>query len=189
MFNRRQFITASTVVAISPTLLLEGCTLSQQDIENLINVALQSAAAVLAVAEPGAPWVADFQAAITALKTAEASWVGGGAIADVIAALNAVAAVAAAIPFTATYSPLIDVLIAGIDAVLAALPAPTTAPGAAVANATQPLRAHVTTLAVTYNHHGRASVNGMFGKPSVSTYKSRWNAAVAKNPALAAAKI
>ena len=124
--TRRQFgkgISITIFAAMTPGIVvLEGCTLSMQEIENLINTALNAANAVLKVAEPGAPWVADFSAAITALEQAEASWKAGGTVAIVEAALNTLAAITAVIPITAVYSPLIDILVAGIDAVLSALP-------------------------------------------------------------------
>lgn len=172
--NRRLFLkTASatgTILVISPAVLLDGCT--GDSVINLINVALQAAENVLAVVEPGAAWVSDFQAAIAALKTAEASWQAGGAVQIVINALNTLVAVTAVIPLTAAYSPLIDILVAGIEAVLAALPASTT-----------------TTLSQNA-HYGHTQLK----KPhllqsKVGAFKQQWNDVVNANPALAKAKL
>jgi hypothetical protein len=189
--TRRQFgkgISITIFAAMTPGIVvLEGCTLSMQEIENLINTALNAANAVLKVAEPGAPWVADFSAAITALEQAEASWKAGGTVAIVEAALNTLAAITAVIPITAVYSPLIDILVAGIDAVLSALPVTTTV--AQPSPLATKVRAQVAAASITYDHHGRATIHNLFGKPTVGAFTSKWNGAVAKNPALAAAKI
>lgn len=121
--NRRSFFKAAAVTGVVATLpTLEGCGLSQ--VENAINVVLKEAAAVLAVAEPGAPWLVPLQKAIADLMTAEQQWQNGGAVQIVDDALNTIVAITADIPLTAAYSPLIDVLVAGIEAVLALLPAP-----------------------------------------------------------------
>ena len=115
---------------------------------------------------------------MAALKSAEQGWIGGGAVQIVIQALNTLAAVAAVIPFTAVYSPLIDILVAGIDAVLEALPASTSVPykGPEITG-------------TTYDHHGRVSIHNFFGQPSTRVYKDKWNKVVASNPALAAARL
>jgi hypothetical protein len=173
--NRRLFLkTASAtgaIVMISPAaLILDGCDGSA--VINLINVALQAAENVLAVVEPGAPWVGNFQAAITALKNAETTWQSGGAVQIVIDALNTLVAVTAVIPLTAVYSPLIDILVAGIEAVLAALPASTTAK-------------------LSRNpHYGHTQLK----KPHLlqskaGAFKQQWNDVVNANPALAKAKL
>ena len=111
--------------ALGGAALLEGC--NSGTVINDINVILQQAAAVLAVVEPNAPWVAEFKLAIAALMTAEQQWQTGGAVQIVIDALNAVVAVTAVIPLTAPYAPLIDILVAGIETVIAVL-APSPSP-------------------------------------------------------------
>ena len=136
--NRRQFFKgaagAAVVVAVSPSLLLvQGC--SGSEVEKLLNTVIASGEAILAVAEPDAPWLASLESGLKALQTAEASWVGGGAVALVDDALNTIQGVLAGIPLTAVYSPLVDVLVAGIEAVLAALPSSSVAtPSARAAN-------------------------------------------------------
>ncbi len=121
--NRRLFLKAAAVTGAAATLpAIEGCGTSEA--ENAINTVLKEAAAVLAVAVPGAPWLAQLQQAIAALMMAEQQWSNGGPVQIVDDALNAIVAITAVIPPTATYSPLIDVLVAGIEAVLALLPAP-----------------------------------------------------------------
>lgn len=175
--TRRQFGKTAVAVVATPSALsmmaMKGCSPSQ--VENEINTVLSEATNILAVAEPGAEFIAPLQAAIAALKTAEASWQGGGAVADVEAALQTIEDVTAVIPLTAAYSPLIDILVAGIDAVLAALPAP-----AAAAATPHALMAHAT---VQNPHKGRVTVK------SAAESKTVWNNIVAANPHLAAAKL
>jgi len=108
------------LVGTMPVMATQGCSGSQ--IINEINVVLNEAESVLAVADPGAPWVTPLDNAIKALQSAETAWQTGSAVAIVDDALNTLSAVLAVIPLTAVYSPLIDVLVAGIEAVLAALP-------------------------------------------------------------------
>lgn len=96
-----------------------GCTSSQVVAE--VNTVLTEATNILVIADPSATWVPQLQAAVTALKSAEAGWQSGGAVQDVISALNTVVAITSVIPVTAAYSPLIDVLVAGIESVLVAL--------------------------------------------------------------------
>lgn len=170
--DRRQFLATSSATAA--TLLLMptiGCT---DNPIAIINTVLDSAAAVITVAEPGAPWVAQMQAAITTLKNAEASWKSGSAVTIVVSALDTLAAVAAVIPFTAIYSPLIDILVAGIDAVLAALPLSTKA-----------------RLSDQHNPRaGRTALKRPHALEShVGVYKKQWNDIVDATPALAAAKL
>lgn len=122
--------TAKLSALLICTLLLTstvGCVPpSISSIENDINTVLDEATNVLVVADPNAAWVPQLQSAITALKTAEASWSAGGAEQIVIDALNTVEAITAVIPLTAAYSPLIDVLVAGIEAVMELFPASAT---------------------------------------------------------------
>src|ERR1700683_3502283 len=81
------------------TLPVTGC--SSATVVNEVNTILTEATNVLVVADPGAPWIASLQAGIASLKTAEASWQGGGAVQDVIDALNTIEAITAVIPLTA----------------------------------------------------------------------------------------
>ena len=104
------------------TLPISGC--SAATVISEINIILTEATNILVVADPGATWVPELQSSITALKTAESSWQAGGPVTDVIDGLNTVELITAAIPLTARYSPLVDVLVAGIEAVLTALPQP-----------------------------------------------------------------
>lgn len=171
MINRRSFLKSSVAlgalaVVSFPTI---GCS---SNATAVLNTVLNSAQAVLAVAEPNAPWAGDFKNAISALENAETQWKAGGAVTVVISALNTLAAVAAVIPFTATYSPLIDILVAGIDAVIVAI-APTAAP--------------------TVSHNARIG-RIVLKKPhalqsEIGAYKAQWNAIVSANPALSAAKL
>lgn len=170
--NRRQFLTNSTATAASLFVLpMVGCT---DNALNILNTVIDSALAVLKVAEPNAPWVSSFNDAVNALKSAEASWKGGSAVTIVISALNTLAAVAATIPLTMVYSPLIDILVAGIDAVLLALP-----------------QAASAKLSASHNPRvGRVALKKPHALQShVGTYKKQWNDIVDAVPSLAAAKI
>jgi hypothetical protein len=172
--NRRTFLagTAASGLAVAASSIpLTGC--NADNVEGILNTVLESSEAVLKVAEPGAAWVGPFSEAVTALETAEANWKAGSTVTIVIDALNTLSAVAAVIPFTAAYSPLINLLVAGIDAVLGAIPQ---------AAGNKALAPNVRT--------GRTSLQ----KPHlletrVGAYKKQWNAIVAANPALADAKL
>ena len=114
------------------TLPLTGCTPS--GVEADVNAVLNGAQNIVAQVDPSAPWLPQFKSAVAEVKTAEATWVAGGAKQDVINALNILAQVTALIPLTAQYSSLVDVLVAGIDVVLTMFGAapPTAAVGAVV---------------------------------------------------------
>jgi hypothetical protein len=167
--NRREFVVASAVVAALPAILVEeGCT--STDIKGLVNVVLQSIMAVIEVAEPNAPWLNEMKNVYTALHDALNNWTAGGAVQILIQALNAVVAVCAVIPQTAVYAPLIAVLVAGIEAVLNALPI-----------SQQP--AHMQTAA-NNNYIGRVALNKpRWYQSRVSAYKEQWNAVCNANSA------
>lgn len=136
-----------------------GCSGSQ--VVSEINVVLTEADNVIAVADPGAPWAQDLKNAVVALTGAETSWQNGGSVQYVEDALNTLCVVLAAIPLTAAYSPLIDVLVAGIEAVLAALPASA--------------RARLTATLVRNPHAGRYRlVNHWYHSPA-GNLKANWN--------------
>ena len=157
-----------TVTSVSMT----GCTPAQA--ENEINVILQEAAGIIAVADPGVSWLTAFQSATNLLKTDEAAWVKGGAVQDVINVLNDLEGVTALISSLVPYANLIGVLVAGIDAVLALLlPAPAAAPVA--------LSAHVSRANNPFK--GRQTVT------SAKQSRALWMGYVNANPALAAAAI
>ena len=157
-----------SAVALSTT----GCTPAQ--LENEVNTILQEATGIIAVADPGVSWLADFQKATNLLKVDEANWIKGGAVQDVINVLTDLEGVTALISPLVPYASLITVLVAGIDAALAALlPAPSTASAtmsARVQSAPNPWK-------------GRATVT------SAKDSKAQWNLIVSQRPELAAAKI
>ena len=174
MLTRRTFANLTAAFAASPSLLtLEGCTPSQ--VENEVNVIVQETAAIIAVADPGATWLADFTKAANLLKVDEAAWIKGGAVQDVINVLNDIEGITALISPLVPYASLIAVLVAGIDAALALLlPAPAVAvPGA--------MATHAATAPNPWK--GRVTVT------SAKDSKAQWNLIVSQNPALAAAKI
>lgn len=144
------------------TAFLAGCTPSQvKQVEGDINVVLDQAASVLVVLDPNSPAVADIQKGIAALKTAEAAWIDGGAVQDVVNALNILEEAAALIPLTAPYAGLIGVLVAGIDIVLNYL-----APGSVSA-----LRK---TVALN-SYHGRAVIAHHRFRSRSYDFKQAWN--------------
>lgn len=151
------FLTATTAP-------LQGC--SESTTANEINTVLTEATSILTVADPTAPWVGQLKAAIATLKTAEAGWVGGGAVADVDAALNTIEAIVAVVPVTAVYAPLVDVLVAGIEAILAALPA-STAVSVSLAKASNP-------------HLGKVVIKHHLFHSRTKEFKDAWNAAAEK---------
>jgi hypothetical protein len=120
--NRRRFskqaIAAGAVFGLSPSLLwMEGCSFN---VTNAINAVLNSLLAILKVAESNATWLNTFKDAVTAFEQAETQWKNGSSSAIVTDALNTVEAVLAVIPATAVFSPLIDIVVAAIEAVISA---------------------------------------------------------------------
>ncbi len=168
--NRRKFLEVGGVIGIMATMpTIEGC--SSSEVENAINVVLKAAAAVLAVTAPGAPWVAELNQAIATLMTQEQQWINGGPVQYVDDALNAIVAITAVIPLTAVYSPLIDVLVAGIETVLALLPAP---PNSVATKLT--VDQEQKTTASGNPHVGRYVMRSYAFHPSPSgRFKANWN--------------
>lgn len=147
-----------------------GCTPTQVVAE--VNVVIDQATNIIAVADPGASWLPELRQAVASLKAAEASWQGGGVINVVISSLNTVEAIVAVIPQTAAYAPLVAVLVAGIEAILVAFEPQ---PAAVRAN-----RAMVTN---SNPYVGRVKVS------SVKDSRKQWNAIVDANPQLALARL
>jgi hypothetical protein len=114
--NRRRFLATSAAVAVMPVSLIEtGCAFS---VTGTINTIISALNGILTYVAGAAPWVADLQAALQALQSAETNWKAGNTPTLIIDALNTVEAVLAVIPFTAVYSPLIDIVVAGIEAII-----------------------------------------------------------------------
>ena len=113
---------------------------------------------------------------VRALQAAEATWTNTGTVSVIIDALDVLEAVCAVIPLTALFSPLIDILVSGIEAVLAAMTSQT----AQVLN----LRAKY----VANPHHGRVTLNKPhFLQTHQGAYHKQWND-MATNLGLSAAK-
>lgn len=157
----------SAVLAISfltaATAPLQGCSEASTVAE--INTVLSQAIVIVAQADPSAPWVAQAKTAVTALETAETAWQTGGPVQAVDDALNTIEAVMAVVPVTAVYAPLVDVLVAGIEAILATLPASTKV--GAVSKASNP-------------HVGRVRIKHSLFHSRVSEFKKAWNDAAVK---------
>ena len=178
MLNRRELIKFGTVggasiLVIPATIALEGCSASE--IENAINVVLQSGQAVLKVIDPTASWFNSLADAIAALQQAESTWQAGGVVIIVSDALNTIEAVLAVIPFFEPYAILIEVLVAGIEACLALLPV-----------STKSLKMRTT----SNPYRGVATLRKPhFLQTTSGAYKEQWNSAVKSNPALSLAKL
>lgn len=170
--NRRKFLmklaraTAIALATGATTVTIEGCSFN---ITDAINTVLNSALAILKVAEPGSAWIGDLAKAITALQSAEATWQSGGAATIVVDALNTIETVLAVIPATAAYSPLIDILVAGIEAVMSGFGLT-----ASLSHAASAKRA----TAVNSPHYMAAKLNGpnLLHPTWQGAYKAQWNA-------------
>jgi len=164
------------VICVATMIPTMGCGKSSTtQIINDINIVISGVSAVLTTVDPGAPWVADLKAAFNALQTAEAGWKAGTTTSVELAnALNTLAAVLAVIPFTAAYSPLIDVAIAGIEMLLPLLPI--SAVSAKVKLSTNPTAALRFKNAEKIHIHARP-----YEKNSVDAFKRVWNKTVSDN--------
>ena len=107
-------------VASVPSMLVTTACASTKALLNTVISAIQG---LLRVAEPNAAWAATLGSVLAVLTDAVTKWEAGGPVATVIEVLNSIMNIVAAIPLTAKYSALIDVLITGIEAVLALFPA------------------------------------------------------------------
>jgi len=169
--SRRQFGKGALALAGTAPVaaMLTGCpTPTPSQLINELNVVLQEATNLIAVIAPNAPWFQTYKDAVAALKRAEETWQAGGAVSILISALNTVVAVTAVIPETEQYAPLIQVLVAGIVAVLGLLPAPQGVKAQAMHSSP---------------YKGAKTVK------SVADSKSQWNAICAANPALGVARL
>lgn len=178
MLNRRELIKYGVsggvgILVMPASLSLEGC--SAAEIENAINVVLQSGQAVLKVIDPAASWFSSLSNAIAALQQAESTWQAGGVVTIVVDALNTIETVLAVIPFFEPYAILIEVLVAGVEACLALLPS--SAKSTKMRATANPYRGVIT---LRKPH---------FLQTTAGAYKEQWNAAVKSNPALALAKM
>ena len=159
-FGKSMVGAAGLTLVSGGALLTEGC--SSQQVINEINVVLQQIAGVLAQVEPNAPWAQELRNAISALLSAEQQWQAGGAVQVVVDVLNTIVAITAVIPITAPYSPLIDILVAGIEAILAALP--------------QSTKAERTASSLGNPHVGRTVIKHRLLHSYASDCRTQWNA-------------
>lgn len=162
MFTRRNFLksSATAIVALPfASTLMVGC--STPELEGYLNAVLQSAESILGLTSSTDSWYNQLVEAINALKATESTWSGATITAAIEAALNAVDAVLAVIPFTAQYSPLIDILTTAIETILSLFFPPT--PKAAFKATRNP-------------HSGRVTLKTKGRLQSVSSaYKQQWN--------------
>ena len=171
--ERRRFMqfagaTALALATGATTVTIEGCAF---DIKAAINTILNSALAILKVAEPNASWTAPLASAIAALEQAETSWQAGGAATIVIDALNTIEVVVAVIPITEPYAPLIDILVAVIEAVMSAF---------GLTAQLSPMAMSKRGAVVNSPHYGKATIHTSFTHPTwQGAYKHQWNAEAA----------
>jgi hypothetical protein len=161
--NRRQLIqrgSLASVALMAPSLFLAGC--SGDTIKGILNTVLDSAKALLGLLAPNSAFYTDFAAAIAKLEADEAQWTAGGAVTILEEGLTAVQDVLAVIPQTMVFSPLIAILVAGIDAVLNLIPQPAVV--AHAARRANPYKGQATLLSphVFQSHAG--------------AYRAQWNA-------------
>ena len=170
-----------------------GCTPGQvQQTEQVINLVVNAASNLAAVADPGAAWVVLLPGALNGLKTAEADFQSGSGAAVVVSnALLAVEDVISGVEPGSKASELADILTTAIDAALLVFPpastltptppAPSTIAGRSVTANSAPL------LFAKYNHHGRAKIAWMPFRSPAGNIRATWNAAVKKRPQLSSA--
>jgi len=117
-------LTLIPVICLAMMVPTIGCTSpSTTQVVTDINEVLVGVSSVLTAVDPNAAWVPQVTAAVAALEKSEAGWQAGTTTSIVLVnSLTSLEAVLAVIPETAAYSPLIDVAIAGIEAVLPLLP-------------------------------------------------------------------
>jgi hypothetical protein len=112
--NRRNLLKSLGALSAIATLPIVACSFSVKGVLNVLIAAVQGLLKVI----PQSALSTNLSNALAALVQAEATWTSGGAAAVIIDALNTLEAVVAVIPFTAVYSPLIDVLVAGIESII-----------------------------------------------------------------------
>lgn len=168
-------------VMSAPTVAMTGCTVSAAQIEANINLISQQAASILSQIGDTAI-AADITAGVEKLKEAEAAWKGGGAVQDIISALNILEIAVGAVPLTAAYSPLVDVIVAGIEFILTNFVTTKAAPTGAV---------RAMALPGQYNpHKGRLVVKPHMMQSPSGAYKALWDKTYAATlPALGASKL
>jgi hypothetical protein len=168
----RSFSIAGVVAVLILSLVglpLVGC--SSATLAELTQT-LGSSAANIATLEGNTTLSAQLTADTTAAVTAITNWKSGTPADEVIQALGIVEADLNLIPGTSQYAPLIDIAIATVQSILSLLPASTSASA---------------TLAPGRNLR---SVNlGHPAPKNASQFKAQWNALVATNSNLSAAKI
>lgn len=162
VMNRRTFVSLAAAACIVPAV---GC--GQSEIAALVGT-VGNAVAQLATVLGNTTLAAQLQQYTTAAVTAVNAWKQGTPAQDVIAALDILAQNIALIPVTPQIQTLILLATSTIEAILASLPIST------------PATARARTLTAS------APVAPSKDK---KTFQSRWNAQIAAQPALAAAKI
>jgi hypothetical protein len=176
-----------STLLLGATLTMTGC--GQQSTASEVNAILTEAQSLVSQAEPNAPWLPDFQNAVTAAEKADVTWGQGGSVGDVDTALNTLLAVTETIPLSSKVSNLIDVLVAGIEFVLPLLvktPAVTSPTGATVVPAMATgmprlLLAAGTKKPITTNPHlGRVTIKHHFYRSHMGEFKAEWKKAVAE---------
>lgn len=117
--NRRMFLqlsgTGAAVAVLTPATLLTGCAFS---VKGTLSVVITAVQGILKYVGNTQPWAVELSNALAALQSAETTWQSGGTTAIIIDALNTLESVCAVIPFTAVYSPLIDLIVSGAEAVI-----------------------------------------------------------------------
>jgi hypothetical protein len=163
---------AIVALALIPSMLMTAC---DQNTLATLATTLGTSAANIAKLEGNTALATKLTADTAAASSAIANWQTGTPATEVIEALNLVEDDLNLIPGTSDYAPLADFAIATTESILALLPQPAPTPATAAS-----LSAH----AVFYPAASMASL-----PKTSSQYKKQWNAIVAANPKLAAAKL
>jgi hypothetical protein len=103
------------MLAIAPVaFVMTACGFSVTAVLNVIIGAVQG---ILRIAG-NVPWASELSQALATLQQQIATWKSGGPAALIIDALNTIEAIAAVIPLTKVYSPLIDLLVSAIESII-----------------------------------------------------------------------
>jgi hypothetical protein len=117
MISRRQALTSIAKVGaltlVAPSMF--GCAFNVKD---SLTTIISAISGILSYVGNTQPWAATLQAALAKLQATVATWTTGTPAAIVLDILDSIEAVLGAIPLTAIYSPLIDLIVTAIEAIV-----------------------------------------------------------------------
>lgn len=151
------FVMAFAVVPMT------GCSMSKTQLKSYGDTIDTAVASILTLTH-NSQIAAQVKQAQQVFDNAVQNWSGASTSSMVISSLNAVEAALALIPQTAAYAPLVDVVIAAAESIIASLPV------------------NNTSAIVKANHQVRATNTPLFKSPK--QFVAAWNAVVAAHPDL-----